>query len=302
MSLPFRPLLAATLLVAAAQPLYAQRTLTGTVQDPQGAAVPFAVLELPAQKLGVQADDEGRFSLPLPAGLTPTDSLTVSALGYARRRVPVPAAATVALRLAALPVSLNEVVVRGTRAAPTVAGAQQVNEAFSYSQSALSKEKNTGWQIAYRIDSPPAGYLEAVKFFIKKRGLGNCKEGYQAPFRLRIYGLDSLNSLPGPDLLLTSVVSAASKPGWHTIDVRQFNIPVPAKGFYVAMEWIYTDDQFLCNYQTHVEGARKATTRTSYGQMLAGAHSSGHTYSHSAGRGWRKSSGADAAIQVLIQP
>ncbi|SDY27124.1 carboxypeptidase-like regulatory domain-containing protein [Hymenobacter psychrophilus] len=301
MPLRLHALLAAALLVAAAQPLYAQRTLIGTVQDERGAAVPFAVLELPAQKLGVQADDEGRFSFPLPASLAPTDSLSVSALGYARRRVPVPAGATATLQLAALPVSLNEVVVRGTRAAPVVLGAEEVDEIRSYGQSGLSEEKNTGWQIAYLVDAPPAGYIEEVRFYVRKKERGKCSEGTQAPFRVRLYAPDSLTGVPGADILLISVLTAATKPGWHTVDVRRFNIKAPSQGFFVAMEWVYTDAKYLCVQATN-RPSSKGKFITFYGQSLGCAPSNGHTFNYRAGWGWQKSTFGDAAIQAVIQP
>ena len=271
MSLRLHSLFAAALLTVLAHPLHAQRTLTGTVQDPQGAAVPFAVLELPTHKLGVQADDEGRFSLPLPAGLAPTDSLTVSALGYARQRVPVPAGTTATLQLAALPVSLNEVVVRGTRAAPVVLGTDLRFKSYSgFSQSGLSPAKHTGWQIARFFAPVTSGQLTEVSFFVKRHATSGCRDIYRAPFRVRVYAADGPNHTPGADLLLTSVLAAATKPGWLTIDLRQYQLPVDSSGFYVAMEWVYTDSQYLCanDYTDAVTKQKKQSV--SYGLSLGG--------------------------------
>ncbi|SES70837.1 carboxypeptidase-like regulatory domain-containing protein [Hymenobacter actinosclerus] len=311
MSLRLHALFAAALLTALAHPLHAQRTLTGTVQDPQGAAVPFAVLELPTHKLGVQADDEGRFSLPLPAGLAPTDSLTVSALGYERRRVLVPVGATVALQLAALPVSLNEVVVRP--GAAEWVGFESEPKDFGYGQNGLSKEKNTGWQIARLCQPTTNGYLVAARFFVKP-GIHCGKTGVRAPFRVRVYAADGPNGSPGTDLLFTTVLAAAPQKGWVTVDLNRYGIEFPQRGVYVAMEWVYTSDEFLCSYTYTTPDSRQKKEGFSYGQSLAAQwvpEAQARTWYYTIKYGWRKFDSrdptgqqrvGDAAIQARFQP
>lgn len=311
MPLRVHALLAAALLMAAAQPLYAQRTLAGTVQDERGAAVPFAVLELPAQKLGVQADDKGHFSLPLPATLAPTDSLSVSALGYARRRVPVPAGATATLQLAALPVPLHEVVVRPS-VAEWVGFKGEPERQGGYSQNLLSLNKNTGWQIARLCQSPTKGYLTAVRFFVNPGR--NCgKTGMQAPFRVRVYAADGPDGSPGADLLTATVLAAAAGRGWVSVDLNRYGIEFPKQGVYVAMEWVYTSEAFLCSYTSYNPNSRQKEKHTNYGQALATAlvsRGKAETWYHTVDYGWTnfthrfasQSHILDAAIQARIQP
>lgn len=314
---PYFPslLVATTLLVALAHPLKAQSTLTGTVQNAQGSPVPFAILELPAHKLGVQADNEGHFSLPLPTALATTDSLTVSALGYVRRHVPVPAGATATLQLVALPVSLNEVVVRGTRAAPVVLGLLSGNfKETGFGQSGLSPTKHTGWQVA-RFFAPPApAQLTEVSFFIKKNASSRCSESYRAPFRVRVYAVNDTDQSPGTDLLLTSVLVAATKPGWLTVDLRKYQLQMPTTGFYVAMEWVYTDEQYLCvsNYIEPTTKQRKQ--HIAYGQHLGGQRNTNQqTWYLASGYPWQRTrvsqmpNGSslppvDASIRATVQP
>ncbi|MBT9392097.1 carboxypeptidase-like regulatory domain-containing protein [Hymenobacter sp. NST-14] len=311
MHFPTRCLLAlAGLAILAVAPIHAQHTLTGTVQDERGAVVPFAVVELPAQKLGVQADDEGRFSFPLPAGLTSTDSLAVSALGYQRRRVAVPTGAAVSLRLAALPVSLNEVVVR-----PGVAewvGFNGEPKNFGYSQNGLSKDKNTGWQITRLCQPATDGYLTAVRFFVKPNHCS--KTGLRAPFRVRVYAADGPSGGPGTDLLLSSVLAAATRKGWVTVDLSRYGIDFPQQGVYVAMEWVYTSDEYLCSYTYTASDSRQKKTGFSYGQALAGqlvTAATTQTWYYTVENGWRKFGGrassgqqpvGDAGIQAQFQP
>ncbi|WP_460613320.1 carboxypeptidase regulatory-like domain-containing protein [Hymenobacter seoulensis] len=294
--------------------LLAQQTLTGTVHDPQGTAVPFAVIELPAQQQGVQADEAGRFSLPLPAAVTPHDSLTVTALGYRPRRVVLPnSTASFRLMLEPLPVSLREVVVR---AAPTlVLGPTSGNfNVRGYSQTGLSTTKNTGWQIARYFPTTAPVTLTEARFFVKKKNIGSCKDMHQAPFRVRVYAADGPGISPGTDLLTESVLAAATQPGWIVVDLRRFGLTAPAGGFFVAMEWVYTDDKYLCTYPYTDPTSKQKKQRTMYGQVLGGLTQPGAVvWYRSAGHQWRQMiartmpngqefSISDPAIQAVVQP
>ena len=306
-------LLGASLLLALARPAAAQRTLIGAVQDLQGTAIPFAIVELPAQKLGVQADDKGHFSLPLPASLTLTDSLTVSALGYARQRMVVPAGAVAKLQLVALPVSLNEVVVRpGVAKWVGFEGKLKSRGGLGVGK-LLSQENNTGWQIARRCQPTSDGYLTAARFFINPDY--NCaKTRIKAPFRVRVYAADGPGGGPGTDLLLTSVMAAATTRGWVTVDLSRYGITYPHQGIYVAMEWLYTSDEFLCHYTFLNTISHQKQQGVSYGQSLAAdwlPEEIAQTWYYSIEYGWRKMQSrditgqhkvSDPAIQARFQP
>ena len=293
--------------------LLAQRTLSGTVLDEQGAAVPFAVVELPAHKLGVQANQDGYFSLPLPPGLSPADTLAVSALGFQRLRLPVPATAAARLQLQALPVPLAGVTVHATAIAPQWLGPEKDTERFGFSQNGLSPEKNTGWQIARYFQPAAAGYLTRARFFVNGDGAGNCdKKLLKTPFRIRVYTADGPNGGPGTDLLTTSVLASAAKAGWVTVDLRPYNLAFPAQGVFVAMEWVYTSDQFLCSYQYTQLPTKEKKTGTRYGQSLGGRLvPTTQTWYYTITYGWRKFQSrdqtgqqriGDAAIQAQYMP
>ncbi|MBW3128126.1 carboxypeptidase-like regulatory domain-containing protein [Hymenobacter profundi] len=161
--------------------------VTGTVQAAGTAEkIPFAVVEIPTRHLGVQADQEGYLSLSLPFGLTSSDSLTVSALGYQRRRVAMSAASRIMLQ--PLPITLREVVVHGTKAAPVVLGPQEkVGSSGGFGQSGLTTGKGTGWQVARFFAQPPTGQLTAVRFYVKPSTTSHCaRQLLQAPFRVRV--------------------------------------------------------------------------------------------------------------------
>ncbi|MET4105846.1 carboxypeptidase-like regulatory domain-containing protein [Hymenobacter sp. UYP22] len=285
-------------LVGLASGVQAQHTLSGTVEDNQGVAVPFAVVELPGRQLGVQADQQGHFTFALPTGLTIHDSLAVSALGYARRQMPVPTAATVRLQLQALAVALGEVRVRpGT---PQWVGFVGEPKGSGYGQSGLSKEQNTGWQVARLCQPVTEGYLTAVRFFVKPSIHGG-KTSVQAPFRVRVYAPDGPNGGPGTDLLTTTVLASAPHKGWLTVDVSRYGIRFPSQGLYIAMEWVYTSDEFLFPYTYTTPNSKEKKQGTAYGQSLAASLLlQSQTWYYTIERGWLKFQSRDPSGQQLI--
>lgn len=82
------------------------RTVSGTVRDQQGNAVPFASILVQGTSTGVSADQEGNFTVQAPVGAR----LVVSAAGFQNATVPVTASGT--LNVALTPgASMTEVVV-----------------------------------------------------------------------------------------------------------------------------------------------------------------------------------------------
>lgn len=111
--------------------------------------------------------------------------------------------------------------------------------------------KNTGHHI---------GYIKNVQFFISRPPF---VKGQQTPFRVRIYKADGDSAFsvinnriiqcnsPGTDLLNKSLIVSAQHGGWFKVDVSQYKIPIPEEGFFVAMEWIYTDEKWVSIEKTY---------------------------------------------------
>ena len=106
-----RNLLLLILLFAGCTATVAQHTVHGTVVDGDGAGVPFASL-MRANGEGTTTDVAGVFRLDVGAE---SEAVTVSALGFATRRLSPPAdGKPLTIELDALTTSLDEVVVTGT--------------------------------------------------------------------------------------------------------------------------------------------------------------------------------------------
>ncbi|MDO7845195.1 carboxypeptidase-like regulatory domain-containing protein [Hymenobacter sp. M29] len=272
-----------------------QAPLTGVVTDATTAQpVPFAVVELLTQKAGVQADLQGRFSLELSAAPVATDSLTVSALGYSRRRVPVPGSGPVQLVLSAAPVALAEVQVRPAPSTPVLLGATGSSHSLRFSSSGEAARRG-GHQIARFFPATAPGYFQSVGFYMDNglvAALGPCDHKLRntAPFRVRLYAADGPDGAPGTDLLNSTLLTAATrKTGWHTVDLRARNLRLPATGFYVAMEWVFTDAKYLCEYEVTNKADKTKKTYIWYGQFLEGTEEQEPlAWSYTAGRGWHR--------------
>ncbi len=273
-----------------------QAALTGTVVDAaSGQAVPFAIVEISTRHIGVQATEQGTFVLALPPEtLAPTDSLRVTSLGYYARSFAVPAASPCRLPLRASPVALTEAVVRPSSNAPVVLGATGTNPSLRFRSSGASAQRG-GYQIARFFPATSPASLQSVGFYMNNSlvaTLGPCNSKLlnTAPFRVRIYAADGQGGAPGTDLLTSTLLAAApGKTGWFTVDLRARNIPLPATGFYVAMEWVYTDAQYLCEFQVTNSSTKAKSSLIWYGQTLeATAEEKSLTWSYDVGRGWHQ--------------
>jgi TonB-linked SusC/RagA family outer membrane protein len=134
-----------------------RRTITGTVKEPSGHAVPFATVAVGATN-AVHVDEQGRFTISAPPGVT---MLVARAIGHSPREVRVGAdVATVAIVLDVLPFTLGEIVIAGagadatqhattataavTAAQLTVAPAQSIEQALQGKILGASINMNSG--------------------------------------------------------------------------------------------------------------------------------------------------------------
>lgn len=96
-----------------------------------------------------------------------------------------------------------------------------------------------GQQAALMIenDKDVCGKIVSVNYYLSSKG------NTDAPFRVRLYLVDSVTGGPGndmvPDIL---VVKPDIQRGWYSVDVRKYNLMIPEDGFFIAMEGIFPND------------------------------------------------------------
>ncbi|RSK45373.1 SusC/RagA family TonB-linked outer membrane protein [Hymenobacter rigui] len=112
------------------QAVVADGPVSGTVRDEKGAGMPGVTVILKGTSVGTSTDQNGNFSLQIPAG-TANPTLVFTSIGYTRQEVPVGNQTTFSLALSPDTQLLNEAVVVGygsqekrtvTNAVTTVAG------------------------------------------------------------------------------------------------------------------------------------------------------------------------------------
>ncbi|MGZ5245110.1 MAG: hypothetical protein ACXWW0_14040, partial [Bacteroidia bacterium] len=98
-----------------------------------------------------------------------------------------------------------------------------------------------GHQKAMYFSNPgKVAFINSVSFYITKAGFP------QVPFRLRIYEVDSATGTPGKDILTENILLHATIGGeWVTYSLANLNLYTQAKGFFVAYEWVLTDEKYF---------------------------------------------------------
>ena len=143
--------------------------------------------------------------------------------------------------------------------------------------------ENVGNQIAVfckNENNNKNGKINSLRFYIKSGGK------YNAPFRVHLYSVGK-DGLPNEELLRENLIVAANKKKWFEVDVDSLNITIPKAGFFIAMEWIYTDESF--HYLS--EANRKKYSQQQYGQKLGAVESkelNDYTYLKRLGGKWYK--------------
>jgi hypothetical protein len=252
----------------------------------------------------------------LPGALTVADSLRVSSLGFVARTLAVPAHMPCRLVLQPAAVALPEAVVRASAAPVVRLGPAEAGESYGFGNGRQRAQDNGGWQVARKFSEGHAGAIQSVRFYIKASAEHKqCGvAALRAPFRVRVYAADGAGGAPGTDLLTSSVLTAAAGPGWHEVDLSTFQVRAPASGFFVALEWVYTDPAFGCSRTYTVRATKEQKELYTYGPVLGGYLDDAPqaAWSLMIGAAWRQHTIAfpskstkghqNAAIQALVLP
>lgn len=195
--------------------------------------IPYVSLSTPDNSKGIIADHEGYFEFKLKAANTP-DTLILSCMGFQRDTLIVNSQTRKDLFVLMKPkiYELKEAIVRPIHYETIQLGNKKDNSIGSIYLD------THGQQAALFIQNKKnqAGYIESVEYFLSKKG--NTK----APFRVRIYTVDSTGK-PGDDLVEDVIVVKPDKSdGWCRIEIEKEQIPFPENGVFVAIEGVFPDD------------------------------------------------------------
>ncbi|MFC6996745.1 carboxypeptidase-like regulatory domain-containing protein [Rufibacter roseus] len=204
----------------------------GTVTDQStGKPVSFANIWVEDQSIGTTSNEKGQFELK--ASSLEGKTLIVSCLGYERKLVPVTAAP---LKIALKPsaVSLREVTVKRNTARRKAV----VNQLDNDTQLCFGSN-GTPWIIAQYVPYKPT-YSNTP--FVDEVAMVTLSNLRKAQFKIRLLEVKE-NGEPGNDLLTTPLLVTAPK-GIKTLRVNlsQYDLLMPSKGFFIAFEWLIIPD------------------------------------------------------------
>jgi hypothetical protein len=237
----------------------------GIVNASDHESIPYVSVSLPDASIGVIADHEGIFEITLPWS-DDADTLIFSSMGYIRDTLVVKAEGEHRFYMALHEklYALDPAIIRPEKYEIETVGNQKEK-----SMGSLYLDTH-GQQTALLVanDRQKEGTFESVSCFLSKKGNTN------APFRVRLYAVDT-NGLPGRDLIEDAIVV---KPhvlnGWYRIDLLQEQITFPASGAFIAIEGVFPDDyDYYYGEAAFVDlkNIKKANTKLSplsYGQRL----------------------------------
>jgi hypothetical protein len=232
-----RPLLALTFLFILCSS-FGQITISGKLLAKETKEpIPYANIGIVNSNVGTISNQDGSFAILIPSQHI-EDSLTLSALGFGRKKIAVnhfSSSQVVTVFLDEKPTVLDEMLIIEKKEKNKIyeVGNGSVNGGVLETDTTYS-----GRSIALLIDKAKEGdiqfpiYIQKASLRIYRNNLSSFK------FRVRLNGMDSITGGPGTDLLEKSIVVESSmKNGWLEFDLSQLK-QVVYKPFFLTFEQI----------------------------------------------------------------
>lgn len=207
---------------------FSQTNFVGTVSaEGSNEKIPYASIGLVKENTGINADADGKFIL-YSRSLKSGDSLLISAVGYRSKKIAVEqlASNTFEIKLSRQVPLMKPLLIYSTHNWQTA----ELNK-FSGCSNTFFGSMGHLQQLARHFVMPrPNGKLTGVKIcvgFLNRRSL----------FRVRVYDRDTLTGGPGNDLADT-VIEVRTKKSIAKLNLGKYDIQIPAKDFFVAVEWL----------------------------------------------------------------
>ncbi|MBY0349173.1 MAG: carboxypeptidase-like regulatory domain-containing protein [Hydrotalea flava] len=190
-----------------------------------GKGIPYATVGLIKENKGVSADEQGVFSIN--SSFPKLDSLRISSVGYETQVLPSWGWINgTIVELKQKESLLEEVVISSNPQTQ----AYTLNAFGRCSSNWYRTGLNTINQLAQLFDAPKAG-MQLTELEI-------CKDPSESIFRIRIYDVGSTYQFPTADLVDT-IIDVKSSESHVRIDLENYNIVIPKKSFFIAIEWLF---------------------------------------------------------------
>jgi hypothetical protein len=232
-------------------------------------AISYATLSLKGKSIGTISDYKGIYQWEMSEKYK-NDTVIISSMGYNRKYLTVKELMTynsAFLFLEENSIEIDTVFVRNIKYIIDNLGNKGNRPSGSIyldthgQQTGLFIENKTGIE----------GDLIAISVYLAEEG------NLTAPFRLRIYSVDSLNRIPVDDIVEDIlIVKPEGEKGWFDIDVSQYKLTFPENGVFIGVEGIFPNEyeyyaesnEFIDIKNKTLESPINSHESLSYGQQI----------------------------------
>jgi hypothetical protein len=198
-------------------------------------SIPYASLSLKGRSDGTISDYKGIYQWELSRKYM-NDTIIISSMGYNRKYLMVNQLMTYNSKYLFLEESFIKI-------DPVIINKKEfktLNLGNKSNRSAGSLYLDThGQQTGLHVENiyGTIGSLLSISVYLAEEG------NLIAPFRVRIYNVDSLKGTPIDDVLDEILIAKPNgEKGWFLVDLISFNISFPEHGLFIAMEGIFPND------------------------------------------------------------
>jgi len=269
-----------------------KKTIRGKILSAHsGNPVEYASLQVMGSSRGTIADEQGNFVMEIPTG-SKEDMMKIQALGFQAVSYKLDyltkfSKHTIYLQPDTFSIPQVEINAPVTRSI-------EMGNKFSLFKNSMYMDTH-GQQTALYISNEDklTGKIKNVNYYLSREGNTN------APFRIRVYALDTVTGGPGIDLLPEILVVKPNEgKGWFSINLSRYNIRFPADGVFIGMEGVFPDEyQFFYTGNEFVELSELEEEvmeensyihdNLNYGQQLGFNHrGENNTWHYSLSRTW----------------
>ncbi len=196
--------------------------------------LPYVFVSIAGKNTGAIADHNGYYEFETAISNHSFDTLVFSSMGFERDTLIIPMGKTENLIffLKKKIYSMDPVVIY-----PTEYLSEKEGNNRDYEAGSLYIDTH-GQQTALYVKNKKEqkGFISSVEYYLSDKG------NTDAPFRVRIYEVDTAGK-PGCDLIQDAVIVKPQKAeGWYSIDISKLKIPFSENGVFIAIEGVFPDE------------------------------------------------------------
>lgn len=204
--------------------------LQGSVTDAQiGQPIPAATISIAAKRLFFPTDSAGKFNIT-NRDIASSDSVAFSCIGYQTIKMLVTDVANNAkIKLLPQVNMLGEVKIDNAQPVYISVGSKVKSSKLPVSQH-VGEDKATFMEGSKNAK----GIIHSVGFYLSNGHQGLKGGDVTAPFRIRLFEVDSVGK-PGKEITNDIIIASAKKDdSWFDVDISSYHIHNPDSGFFAA--------------------------------------------------------------------